>query len=108
MSYCRQCGAALGPGSGPCPHCGAQTFRGPPAQAPLPPQPQSHSFVVTLILCWTLGVFGVHRFYTGNTGLGIAQLLTCGGFGIWALVDFILILVGSYRDGEGRPLVHDA
>ena len=59
------------------------------------------------MLCWTLGMFGVHRFYTGNTAMGVFQLLTCGGLGIWALVDFILILTGNYRDGDGRPLVQD-
>jgi len=56
------------------------------------------------LLCFFLGGLGIHRFYLGYTGLGIAQLLTCGGCGIWALVDFIMILTGSVKDSEGCDL----
>ncbi len=62
------------------------------------------SKVAAALLCFFLGGLGVHRFYLGYTGLGIAQLLTCGGCGIWALVDFIMILTGSVKDSEGRDL----
>ncbi|WP_281274694.1 DUF1707 domain-containing protein [Actinokineospora cianjurensis] len=48
--------------------------------------------------------FGVGRFYTGNYGIAIAQLVTCGGFGIWCLVDGIVLLVSGGHDGEGRRL----
>ena len=60
------------------------------------------------MLCFFVGVIGAHRFYTGSTGstgIGVAQLLTLGGCGIWSLVDFITILTGSYKDGNGQPLV---
>lgn len=60
------------------------------------------SRLVALLLCFFLGVFGVHRFYVGKVGTGILQLVTIGGLGIWALIDFIMILVGSFTDGEGR------
>lgn len=59
-------------------------------------------FVPTLLLCFFLGAFGVHRFYVGKIGTGILMLLTLGGLGIWALVDFIIIAVGSFKDKEGR------
>ncbi len=62
------------------------------------------SKVAAALLCFFLGGLGIHRFYLGYTGLGIAQLLTCGGCGIWALVDFIMILTGSVKDSEGRDL----
>ncbi|PXX62452.1 TM2 domain-containing membrane protein YozV [Nocardia tenerifensis] len=55
-----------------------------------------------------LGAFGVGRFYTGYTGIAIAQIavtwLTCGIGGIWPLVDGILMLIGKVPDSDGRPL----
>ncbi|MEU5696137.1 DUF1707 domain-containing protein [Actinosynnema sp. NPDC020468] len=48
--------------------------------------------------------FGVGRFYIGDTGIGIAQLLTCGGCGVWSLVDGIILLVNGGTDGQGRRL----
>jgi len=58
----------------------------------------------TMLLCFFLGGFGLHRFYTGHVLIGVLQLFTLGGCYIWAMVDFILILTGSYRDSEGRRL----
>jgi TM2 domain-containing membrane protein YozV len=62
------------------------------------------SYVTALLLSLFLGGLGIDRFYLGYTGLGIAKLLTLGGFGIWALIDFILIAVRSIADSDGRPL----
>ncbi|MEV0811026.1 TM2 domain-containing protein [Micromonospora sp. NPDC050200] len=62
------------------------------------------SWVVALLLCFFVGVLGVHRFYVGKVGTGILQLITVGGLGIWTFIDFILILVGSFRDKQGQPL----
>jgi TM2 domain-containing membrane protein YozV len=50
------------------------------------------------------GTVGIDRFYLGYTGIGIAKLLTIGGLGIWALVDFVLIAVRAIPDSEGLPL----
>jgi len=61
-------------------------------------------FVPALLLCFFLGVLGVHRFYVGKIGTGILMLLTLGGFGIWQIIDFVLIAVGSFTDKEGRQL----
>ncbi len=55
-----------------------------------------------------LGSFGVGRFYTGHTGLGVAQLLvsvfTCGLGGLWGFIDGIMILVNGGTDAQGRIL----
>ena len=60
---------------------------------------------VALVLVTFLGLFGIHRFYVGKTGTGIAQILTFGGFGVWTLIDFFLILFGGFSDKDFRPLV---
>ena len=73
----------------------------------------SRSKIVTFLLAFFLGYFGVHNFYLGKTGLGIAQLLlTVLTFGIgilitvpWSFIEGILALASSnFRDGDGLPL----
>lgn len=53
------------------------------------------------------GVLGVDRFYLGYTALGVLKLLTVGGAGIWALIDFIRIGVDSLRPADGSPWVEE-
>jgi hypothetical protein len=83
----------------------------PPNLAPYPPaygygqsKQSNKSFLVTWLLSLLLGVFGVDRFYLGKVGTGILKLITFGGFGIWALVDLILVLANKTRDKQGLPL----
>jgi TM2 domain-containing membrane protein YozV len=62
--------------------------------------------LVALLLCFFLGPLGAHRFYAGKIGTGVVQLLTLGGMGIWALIDLILILCGTFKDADGNPIVN--
>jgi len=44
-----------------------------------------------LIVSLLAGSLGVDRFMLGDTGIGVGKLLTCGGFGIWTIVDWFQI-----------------
>ncbi len=92
VNYCQACGYTTSPTDKFCPHCNIQLIG------------QGRDWLVTLLLNFFLGVFGAHRFYTGHIAIGVIQLLTLGGCGIWALIDLILILTGDFKDAEGNPL----
>lgn len=78
------------------------------------------SRLVTVLLCFFLGGLGIHRFYAGKVGSGILMLLLWAvgavttwlmiGFiplaivYIWALIDFLVILFGGFKDGMGLPI----
>jgi len=62
------------------------------------------------LVCFFFGYLGVHRFMVGKVGSGIVQLILCFSvigwlvLPFWLLVDFIMILVGSFRDKEGNVI----
>ena len=106
----------------------------PPQQFGSQPYPQNQygaagygvsdkSKVTVALLAFFLGTLGVHRFYVGKTGTGIAMAaLTIVGYitgvlvgfgfilvsavGIWVLVDFIMALMGKFTDKYDRPIVN--
>ncbi|MHC4525003.1 MAG: TM2 domain-containing protein [Planctomycetota bacterium] len=48
--------------------------------------------------------WGIHRFYVGKIGTGILYLLTAGGFGVWWLIDLIMLCVGACTDADGNTV----
>jgi TM2 domain-containing membrane protein YozV len=70
-----------------------------------PASPKSR--LAAALLAFFLGGFGVHRFYVGKIGTGILIIVTIGGFfGIWVLIDLIMILVGVFKDKQERYLAN--
>ena len=64
----------------------------------------SRSYIITLLLTLLVGNLGIHRFYTGYILVGVVQLLTAGGLGLWSLIDLISIVMNSYKDADGNEL----
>ena len=57
----------------------------------------------SLIISVLVGQLGIDRFVIGDVGLGIGKLLTCGGFGIWTIIDWFLIM-GATREKNMEKL----
>jgi len=111
MVFCKGCGKEIHDSAVTCPTCGAVQGVNLAAAQPSGLAPGQVVYSATdkrilpaFLLCFFLGCFGVHRFYVGKTGSGIAQLLTCGGLGIWSLVDLIMILCGVFTDAAGNKI----
>lgn len=62
------------------------------------------SGIACLLFLLLLDPFGIHRMYVGKVGTGILFLLTLGGFGIWRLVDIILLAAGAFTDADGNTV----
>jgi len=97
--YCNNCGAETLPEAEVCVKCGVRLGGA---------QGEGKNWLVALILSIVVGEFGIDRFYLGLIGTGILKLITIGGFGIWWLIDLILIATNTLKDSEGRPLVKSA
>jgi len=95
-SFCQACGAETNPLAEICIKCGVRLGK---AEA-IGISPKSR--LITTLLAWFLGMLGVHRFYLGKIGTGIAMIFTLGGLGIWYLVDFIMAVTGTMTDTEGK------
>ncbi len=98
---CRSCDAQISVLAEICPSCGVRQYD---STAVSPTEVSEKRIVPAAILSFIFGFVGAHRFYVGRPKTAILQLLTLGGLGIWALIDFVLIVTGEFRDGEGRKL----
>ena len=58
-----------------------------------------------LIISFLGGGLGIDRFYLGQTGKGILKLITCGGFGIWSIIDLFLIM-GATREYNTNKIIN--
>lgn len=56
------------------------------------------------LICFFIGALGIHRFLVGKVGTGILMIVTFGGFGIWVLVDLIMILTDNFTDKHGNKI----
>lgn len=59
---------------------------------------------VAIILNLLFGWMGGHRFYSGHTGIAIAQMFTFGGFGMWWFYDLVILSLGTYKDKEDKVI----
>lgn len=65
---------------------------------------EGRHFLAVFFLSFMWGTFGVDRFYLGKVWTGLLKLVTFGGLGVWTLVDLVLIMAGSMRDKQDRPM----
>lgn len=98
-NYCQNCGQETHAMADYCVKCGSKLIK-----------KQLKSQLAAGLLGVFLGGFGVHRFYLGYIGIGIAQiivtLITCGLGWIWGFIEGILILTGNIsKDAQGEPLI---
>jgi TM2 domain-containing membrane protein YozV len=100
MVFCRGCGKEIHDSAPVCPSCGAVQIQ----QQGRVASASDKRILPAFLLCFFFGIFGAHRFYAGKIGSAVAQLLTIGGLGIWALVDLILLVCGAFTDGSGNRM----
>lgn len=94
--YCKNCGAEIDDTAAACPKGGSLIGTKDGLTV------SGKKRLVAFFLCFFLGGLGVHRFYVGKIGTGVAMLLTVGGVGIWSFIDWIMIIAGKFTDKEGR------
>jgi TM2 domain-containing membrane protein YozV len=62
------------------------------------------SRVLLSVLAFFFGTFGAHRFYAGKIGTAFLMLVTIGGLGIWAFIDFLIAIFGEFTDSRGLKI----
>lgn len=102
--FCKECGKEISDNSYVCPHCGVLTDNKNDTKG------KKNSKVVALLLCFFVGMFGIHRFYLGHTGTAVTMLILTVLIipaivtAIWTLVDLVLILLDKLKFANGESL----
>ncbi len=110
--FCKKCGKEVADGTKFCPNCGENlenttvVFQNNSENYYGPRSSYSRGLALLLSLIGCIGIAGIHRIYVGKIGTGILWILTGGCFGIGTLIDVIMIVVGSFKDADGNPLVN--
>lgn len=99
--YCMHCGAEIHDEAVICPKCGCAVKN---IRVVEKLDESTKEWIICLLLCFFLGAWGAHRFYTGKIGTAILQILTLGGLGIWVLIDFVMIILGEFTDANGKRI----
>ena len=94
--FCSSCGSIIKKEAEICPKCGVRQ------RAARNSTDVSLNWLTCLLLCFFLGNFGAHRFYTKKIGTAILMIITVGGCGIWTLIDLIMIITGKFTDANGN------
>lgn len=71
----------------------------------LPTKDKRRHYLAAFFLSFLWGTFGIDRFYLGKIFTGILKLITFGGFGLWTIIDLVLIMSGSMHDKQGNELI---
>lgn len=106
--FCQNCGAKISDKAVVCLSCGVAVKNISVAKA----SSINDEWLVAMLLAMFLGIFGAHNFYLKRNSVAIAQLVLglCSCFaisGIWALVDWVMILSGNYRKADGTLLTQN-
>lgn len=104
VAFCRRCGEKIYVDTEICPKCGVrQKFADGTAYTG---DYSRKSRLAATLLCFFLGGLGIHCFYVGRIGRGIAMIFVSWlTLGIWPLVDLIIIICGSFKDSDGKKIV---
>lgn len=110
--FCKNCGNEIADNVAVCVNCGVAVETAPVVS--------DKKKIVAALLAFFLGALGIHNFYLGHKKKAIIQLVLyivgwataaigigfvfTGAVGIWAFVEFIMILMGKIDDAEGKPL----
>ena len=95
--FCWNCGAETNSNAVICVKCGVRLIK----------RGTGKDWLVALLFSIFLGGIGIDRFYLGYVGLGVLKIITFSGFGIWWLIDVILIACNKLKDAEGNELQKD-